>query len=146
MHAQSCPTLCDPVDCSPPGSSVPGILQARILQWVAISFSRGSFQPRDWNPHLLHWQVDSLLLSLVRSPWPTQVIHLIITFLSARRLNLVTYPMKRSYASVSTRWSSTPNPRDYNTEITTKQYLLLPSSPFPPDRFCPPPTTHRSGP
>ena len=44
---QSCPTLCDPVDCSPPGSSVHGILQARILEWVAISFSRGSSQPRD---------------------------------------------------------------------------------------------------
>ena len=39
---QSCPTLCDPIDGSPPGSSVPGILQARILEWVAISFSRGS--------------------------------------------------------------------------------------------------------
>ena len=38
--AQSCPTLCDPVDCSPPGSSVHGILQARIMEWVAISFSR----------------------------------------------------------------------------------------------------------
>ena len=37
--AQSCPTLCDPVDCSPPGSSVHGILQARVLEWVAISFS-----------------------------------------------------------------------------------------------------------
>ena len=36
---QSCPTLCDPIDGSPPGSSVPGILQARILEWVAISFS-----------------------------------------------------------------------------------------------------------
>ena len=36
---QSCLTLCDPMDCSPPGSSVPGILQARILEWVAISFS-----------------------------------------------------------------------------------------------------------
>ena len=40
--AQSCLTLCDPVDCSPPGSSVHGILQARILEWVVISFSRGS--------------------------------------------------------------------------------------------------------
>ena len=40
--AQSCPTLCDPVDCSPPDSSIHGILQARILEWVAISFSRGS--------------------------------------------------------------------------------------------------------
>ena len=39
--------LCDPVDCSPPGSSVHGILQARILEWVAISFSRGSSWPRD---------------------------------------------------------------------------------------------------
>ena len=36
---QSCPTLCDPVDGSPPGSAVPGILQARILEWVAISFT-----------------------------------------------------------------------------------------------------------
>ena len=36
---QSCPTLCDPIDGSPPGSSVPGILQARTLEWVAISFS-----------------------------------------------------------------------------------------------------------
>ena len=43
MHAkllQSCPTLCDPMDSSPPGSSVSGILQARILEWVAISFFR----------------------------------------------------------------------------------------------------------
>ena len=40
--AQSCPTLCNPVDCSLVGSSVHGILQARILEWVAISFSRGS--------------------------------------------------------------------------------------------------------
>ena len=40
--AQSCAGLCDPMDCSPPGSSVPGIPQARIPEWVAISFSRGS--------------------------------------------------------------------------------------------------------
>ena len=46
--SQSCPTLCDPVDCSPPSSSVHGILQARVLEWVAISFSRGSSRPRDW--------------------------------------------------------------------------------------------------
>ena len=45
--AQSCPTLCNPMDCSLPGSSVPGILQAGILGWVAISFSRRSSQPRD---------------------------------------------------------------------------------------------------
>ena len=45
--AQSCPTLCDPVDCNLLGFSVHGILQARILEWIAISFSRGSSWPRD---------------------------------------------------------------------------------------------------
>ena len=45
--AQSCTTLCDPIDCSPPGSSLHWILQARILERVAISFSRGSSWTRD---------------------------------------------------------------------------------------------------
>ena len=45
--AQSCPTLCEPMDCSLPGFSIHGILQAGILEWVTISFSRGSSQPRD---------------------------------------------------------------------------------------------------
>ena len=45
--AQSCLTLCDPMDGSLPGSAVHGILQARILEWAAISFSRGSSQTRD---------------------------------------------------------------------------------------------------
>ena len=45
--AQSCPTLCDPMDCSLSGSSVHGIFQARVLEWVAVSFSTGSSQPRD---------------------------------------------------------------------------------------------------
>ena len=50
LHAkspQSCPTLCDPMHCSPPGSSVHGILQAGILEWVAMPSSRGSSQPSD---------------------------------------------------------------------------------------------------
>ena len=47
LVAKSCPTLCDPTDCSLPGSSVHGILWAKILEWVAISFSRGSSRPRD---------------------------------------------------------------------------------------------------
>ena len=56
---QSCPTLCHPVDYSPPGSSVRGILQARILKWVPVPISRESSQPRDWtlSPAL---QADSL--------------------------------------------------------------------------------------
>ena len=48
FRAQSCPTLCDPLDCSPPGSSVNGIFWARILEWAAMPFSRGSSWPRDW--------------------------------------------------------------------------------------------------
>ena len=47
LITQQCPTLCDPGYCSPPDSSVHGILQARILEWVPISFSRGSSQSRD---------------------------------------------------------------------------------------------------
>ena len=74
---QSCPTLCDPIDGSPPGSSVPGIFQARILEWVAISYSRGSSQPRDRTHvsciscisrqillRLHHWGVSNLKISL----------------------------------------------------------------------------------
>ena len=49
LVTQLCSTLCDPMACSLPGSSVHGILQARILELVAISFSRGSSQPSDWN-------------------------------------------------------------------------------------------------
>ena len=45
--AQSCPTLFNPMDCNPPDSSIHGILQTRILEWVAVSFSKGSSWPRD---------------------------------------------------------------------------------------------------
>ena len=47
LIAQLCPTPCDPMDCGPPGSSVHGTLQAGVLEWVTIPFSRGSSQPRD---------------------------------------------------------------------------------------------------
>ena len=64
LHAQSCLTLCDPMDCSPPGSSVHGIFQARTLEWVAISSSQGSSQPnpgiRRVTPVSLAVEVDSL--------------------------------------------------------------------------------------
>ena len=66
LRVKSCPTLCDSVGCSPPGSPVHGILQARILEWGAISFSRGSSSSRDQTPSLLpvlHWQAGSLPLA-----------------------------------------------------------------------------------
>ena len=60
LVAQSRPTLCGPMDSSPPGSSVHGILQARILEWVAIPFSRGSSQPRDQTQVSPTFQANSL--------------------------------------------------------------------------------------
>ena len=48
MHVQLYLSLCDPMNCNPPGSSVHGTFQAKILEWIAISFSRGSSQPTDW--------------------------------------------------------------------------------------------------
>ena len=72
---KSCPTLCNPMDYSSPGPSVHVISGARILEWVAISSSRGSSQPQGSNLHLLHWQADSSPLShqgsskmIVRTP------------------------------------------------------------------------------
>ena len=59
--------FCDPMDYSPPGSSARGIFQARMLEWVAISFCRGSFWPSDQSC-LLHWQADSLPRSHQRNP------------------------------------------------------------------------------
>ena len=66
--AQSCPIPCDPIDCSTPGSSIHGIFQARILEWVAISFSRGSFQPRGWT-QISALQADSLPSEPPRKPY-----------------------------------------------------------------------------
>ena len=67
LVAQSCLSLGDPLDCSPPGSVVPGILQAIILEWVAIPFSRGSSRPGDLTGSLA-LQADSLLSVLQGSP------------------------------------------------------------------------------
>ena len=64
---QSCPVFCNPIDCHRPGSSIHGILPARILEWVAISFSRGSSQPRDRTQEWLGLLVKRR--SLIRLGW-----------------------------------------------------------------------------
>ena len=65
---QSCLTLCDPMDCSPPGSSVHGIFLARILEWVAISYSRGFSQPRDQTASLAYSALAGRLFT-TRTTW-----------------------------------------------------------------------------
>ena len=72
---QSCPTLCDPVDCSPPGSSVRGTLQARKQEWAAMLFSKGSSDPGVCLLHFLHRQADSLPLSYLGSCLPVNSLH-----------------------------------------------------------------------
>ena len=65
LVAQSCPTLCNSMDCSLSDSSIHGSLQERILEWVAMPFSRGSSQPSCWmlvSRIFLHWQMGSLPL------------------------------------------------------------------------------------
>ena len=83
LVAQLCPTLCDPMDSSPPGSSVPGILQARILEWVAMPSSRESSQPWDqiqisciagrffasWATREVYWLLLLLLLLSLELCW-----------------------------------------------------------------------------
>ena len=67
VSCQLCPTLWDPMDCSPPSSSVHGILQVGILEWVAISFSRWSFWPRDWT-QISCIEADALPSELLGKP------------------------------------------------------------------------------
>ena len=74
------------MDCCPSGSSVHGISQARILEWVAFSFSRGSFWLKDWNPSLLHWQVNSL--PLIHQGSPKQVVNIFNSFYPRHALSL----------------------------------------------------------
>ena len=70
LVAYLCLTLCDPMDCGLPGSSVHRILQARILEWVAIPFSRGFFPTQGSNPGLLHCRWISLPCEPPGKPQP----------------------------------------------------------------------------
>ena len=68
--AQSCPILCDPMNCSPPGSYLHGDSPGKILEWVAMPFSRGSSQPRDWTQ--ISCIEASLIAQLVKN-WPAML-------------------------------------------------------------------------
>ena len=81
---QSCPTFCDPMGYSPPGSSLHGILQARVLEWTAISFSRGSSWPRDQTRvsripgrHFNLWATREALVDYTKKIFTTQIITIV---------------------------------------------------------------------
>ena len=86
LVAQSCLTLCNPMDYSPPGSSVHGILQARMLQWVAMAFFRGSSQPRDQT----HFR--SLYIYIIDMLYYVYVCHHIRSDQSLSRVRLFATP------------------------------------------------------
>ena len=89
------PTLCYLVECCPPGSSVLEIFQARILEWIAISYSRGSFRPQGSKPHLLHcrqilscWATREALRSKTNRRYPRTLREKFKTLL--RKISFVT--------------------------------------------------------
>ena len=113
--SQSCPTLCDPVDCSPPGSSIPGILQARILEWVAISFSRGSSQPRGltqvsriagrcfnfWATREVSYFSPTLISEIVKPFWPSWLNPVMVLSLGQARTRAGTSPHQANVDDLS---------------------------------------------
>ena len=101
LVTQSSPTLCNPMDYSPPGSSIHGILQARILAWVAILFSRGSSRPRGWTLGLPHGRSFLYHVSHQRNP-----IYLFFFFF----LNFFPWALVRVGSSSLRREWTCPNP------------------------------------
>ena len=145
MLAQSCPTLCDLMDCSPPGSSVHGILQARILEWVAISSSRDSFWPRDQSRiswvsciavrFFTTWAIGK---ALIRDMHTRYLIHRSdILLLSCACVHQATY---LGYFSVSTVRTELPRAENHSEPSGPYQLSSL-SSPHPPDSSCHTPVT-----
>ena len=135
--------FCDPMDCGPPGSSVQGILQARILEWIAIPFSRGSSWPRDqtcvsWAPALqvdsYHWDTRRLkcrwlihmkgMIDLENCDYKTpkkipakkwfMLCQYVFQILS--KYKKCTFNMETTWATLLTKWS---NCSIMNTEILT---------------------------
>ena len=112
LVTQSCPTLCDFIDCSPPGSSVCEILQARILKWVAISSFRGSSKPRDrthvscvGGGFLTHWTIREAPV-LVTTFYQTPLLNR-ITFISFALVTLSSF-MKEGKSESHSVVSVTP--------------------------------------
>ena len=93
VHTQLCPTLCYPMDCSPPDSSAHGILQARLLEEIAVSFSRGSPWSRDWTRVSCISCVGRRVLYQLRYQGSPQNLSLVTKSLGAAAVNPLRRPV-----------------------------------------------------
>ena len=117
LVAQSCPPLCDSMDCSLPGSSVHGILQAKILEWGAISISRGSSRPRDWT-QVSH--VEGRHFNL----WATREAPIVHGILQARILEWVAVPFSRGSSQPKDQTQVTHIAGGFFTSWATRDVML----------------------
>ena len=134
LVTQSCPTLCDPMDSSPPGFSVRGILQARILEWLAIPFSRGSSQPRDWTwvsciagRFLTDWanrEFGFCILTLYPANILKAFISLGSVFIDNFGASLVAQTVKHLFAMQETRVRSLGREDPLEKEMATHSSIL----------------------
>ena len=135
--AQSCPTLCDPMDCSLPRSSVHEIFQARILEWVVISFSWRSFQSRDWTcvscigrQILYHWAIkeahSGFFLKMSSHLYLTLLKKSFQRLLTASRINIRT--LHKDYKAHPTWPLPTSSLNSYHSSLSLlckQDYLSL---------------------
>ena len=101
---QSCLTLCDPMDYRLPGSSIYGITQTRILEWVAISFSRGFSGPREWTQRPRDWIQVSCIVDRFFTVWATKETLLVIKVKPRSHIRLVATPWAIGYQAPLGPW------------------------------------------
>ena len=119
-------TLCNPMDCSPPGSSVHGILQTRMLEWVAAPSFRGSSQPRDRTQvSHLHWQAGSLPLAPAGKPRESKT-----HFVSIGRLRDMRVVQSPPGSPPYTTLSLSLSPRNINTPGSAENMTHRPRGSF----------------
>ena len=123
---QSCPTLCDPMDCSLPGSCVHGIFHARVLEWVAISFSRIFSRPRDWT------QVSRIVGRRFTVWAKMEIKHLLIWRLWAQNTNYIHLQKSEMYCLIEF-WvcrCTCPTSANQTSPALSSTMILLPSDSF----------------
>ena len=126
LHAcsvtQSYPIICEPMNCSPSDPSVHGILQARILEWVAISFSRGSSQPRD--RARVSYSLPTELRGKPINYADDIIIHTMMTFITH---NFSTFPTVRTYTPRSFLWPLAITDSSHNNTTNNNKSTSLSS-------------------